>query len=243
VSDAYADSAEFIDLLISPLWEGLGPALADAVKGSDTSAPALDIGAGSGRGTAVLARALPGAEILAIEPSPGLRSALLAWVFADAGLRDRVTVLPESVLDAALPDRIGVAVAMNVIGHLSPEERRVLWGRLAARLVSGGRLVVNLQPPAEPVTVPRVRSGDARVGRRRYEGWASAEPAGETALTWHMTYRVLHEENLVEERHVDYHWHLVSEATLIQEWTHAGLTPHRLEPAGQGLYAATRQAP
>jgi hypothetical protein len=53
-----------------------------------------------------------------------------------------------------------------------------------------------------------------------------------------MTYRVLREENLVEERHVDYHWHLVSEATRIQEWTRAGLTPHRLEPAGHGRYAA-----
>jgi protein-L-isoaspartate O-methyltransferase len=120
----------------SPSWEGLGPALADAVKGADTSAPALDIGTGSGRGTVVLGRALPGAEIVAVEPSPGLRSALPARVFADAGLRDRVTVLPESVLDAALPDRIGVAVAMNVIGHR----------RLAVRLVPGGRLVVNLQP-------------------------------------------------------------------------------------------------
>jgi SAM-dependent methyltransferase len=240
VPDAYAESAEFIDMLIGPHWNALGPVVADAVKGAEAGAgPVLDIGAGSGRGTLVLARALPDAEILAVEPSPGLRSALLARVIADDDLRARVTVLPEGILETGLPERLGAAVAMNVIGHFSPGERRALWDLLAARLAPAGRLVLNLQPPTEPVTVPRSLAGTARVGRRRYEGWAAAEPAGDAALTWHMTYRTLQDGEVVDERVVSYHWHLLAEPRLRDELARAGLALRALAPSELGTYAVT----
>jgi SAM-dependent methyltransferase len=242
VTDPYAQSAEFIDMLISPHWDSLGPALAKAVEGTDTAAgPVLDIGAGSGCGTTVLARALPDAEILAVEPSPGIRSALLTKVVADDDLRARVTVLPEGILDAALPARLSAAVAMNVIGHFSPDERRTLWDLLAARLAPTGRLVLNLQPPTEPVAVPETRGGTAQVGRRRYEGWAAAEPTGEATLAWHMTYRTLQDEQLVDERKVSYHWHLLPEGRLREELADARLTVRPLEPAEFGMYAVTHE--
>ncbi len=46
----------------------------------------------------------------------------------------------------------------------------------ADRLASGGRAVLNLQPPTEPVSVPEVLASAVEVGHRRYEGWARAEP-------------------------------------------------------------------
>jgi hypothetical protein len=38
----------------------------------------VDIGAGGGLGTLVIAKALPRAKIIAVEPSPGLRAVLLS---------------------------------------------------------------------------------------------------------------------------------------------------------------------
>ncbi|MGP4014784.1 methyltransferase [Saccharopolyspora sp. 5N708] len=240
MTDEYAESAEFIDILIGPHWNHLGPALTDAIKdiGPGTG-PVVDIGAGSGRGTAVIGDALPDAEIFAVEPSAGIRSALLAKVNAHDALRSRVTVLPEEFLDSRLPDRIGVVVAMNVIGHFSPAERAEIWSLLARRLAPNGRAVLNLQPPSDPVSVPDTLTSTVHIGRRRYEGWARAEPAEDGTLTWHMTYRTFQDDELVDEREVSYSWHPISEPQLRAELDQAGFRLLALQPADLGMYAIT----
>ncbi|WP_116051228.1 class I SAM-dependent methyltransferase [Amycolatopsis palatopharyngis] len=241
MNDEYAESAEYIDILISPFWNDLGPALAAAIKDVDPSdGPIIDIGAGSGCGTTVIARYLPKAEIVAVEPSPGLRSALLAKVSADAALRRRVTVLPERFLEADLPDRLSLAVAMNVIGHFSPPERHRIWGLLAERLAPNGRVVLNLQPPSEPIAVPDTVSSTVDVGRRRYEGSARAEPTGDRTLTWYMTYRTYQGHDLVDERRASYTWHLLTERQLRDELAQANLQLRHLEPADLGMCVITR---
>ena len=73
----------------------------------------------------------------------------------------------------------------------------------------------------------------------RYEGVARAEPADDTTLTWHMTYRTHHDGRLVAERTVSYPWHLLDEATLRTELEPAGLRAQPLGPPELGLYALT----
>ncbi|MFG1688772.1 hypothetical protein ACGFNP_52100 [Nonomuraea sp. NPDC049269] len=85
-------------------------------------------------------------------------------------LHQRVTVLPEGLLEAVLPEHLGAVVAMNIIGHFDPGERRQIWRLLAERLMPGGRAVLNLQPPGEPVPAPEFRGAEVQVGRRAYEG-------------------------------------------------------------------------
>jgi hypothetical protein len=80
---------------------------------------------------------------------------------------------------------LGAVVAMNVIGHFDAAGRRTIWAMLADRLGPGGRAVLNLQPPAEPVALPESRFADVRIGRRRYEGCGRAEPAGPDRIIWH----------------------------------------------------------
>ena len=91
VMDAYAGSGEFIDVLSGPRWEVLAEPVRRAVRGAGP-APVVDVGAGTGLGTRVLADACPGVPILAVEPSPVLRAVLLARVAADSHLRECVTV-------------------------------------------------------------------------------------------------------------------------------------------------------
>lgn len=237
MTDGFYDrTAEYVAVLLRDAWTGLGPALTRAVSGLDTSAgPVLDIGAGTGSGTAVLAAALPDAAIVAVEPNQALRTALLARCADDEDLRRRVTVLGDDVLSAALPDRLSGIVAMNVLGHFPPPRRQALWRLFAERLDARGRAVLNLQPPFTPVRVPATPMAEVRVGGLTYVGVAAAEPSGENAITWNMTYRVERDGDVLTELTASDEWAVTSPGVLAAEVAEAGLALAVLD-ADQHLY-------
>ncbi|AOS63693.1 Methyltransferase domain [Actinoalloteichus hymeniacidonis] len=240
--DEYEVSGEFLDLLIAPHWEFLEPALKDALDGVDASTgPVLDLGAGSGRALAPIDAALPDAEIWAFEPARTLRSILLSAVAASPRLRDRVTVIDRGPLEApSLPETFSAMVAINMIGHLTPTDRGRLWDLLAERLATEGRVVLNLQPPARPESVPETAPISARVGRRRYEGTGRAEISGPDSVTWQMTYRVYHDEEIQAEHRVHYDWWVLDEDTLRAEVAARGLRTARTGPSELAMYTIDR---
>lgn len=96
--DQYRLSAEYVDIMSRDAWQAIGPVLAEALRDVDVSAgPVVDVGAGSGLGTAVVGRALPEFEIVAVEPEAGLRAVLLARLADDPALARRVTVVDGDV--------------------------------------------------------------------------------------------------------------------------------------------------
>ncbi len=236
----YARTPEYVAVLLAPVWEALGPALAATLDGLDPAAgPVVDVGAGSGLGTRVIARAL---RTRGSSPSSrtALRTALLAGVAADPDLRARVTVLDTGLLTAALPERIGALVAMNVLGHFDPPGRRRIWALLDDRLAAGGRAVLHLQPPYRPEGVPATPMPEVTVGRRRYRGSAAAEPAGADAVTWEMSYVVDQEGAAVTASRARNHWFVLTPEQLAAE-----LVPHglrlRVDDAGTGVHVARRE--
>ncbi|GAA2324621.1 class I SAM-dependent methyltransferase [Streptomyces cuspidosporus] len=241
MNDPYARSAEYIDIMIAEAWDAFGPALADTLKGTEAiPGTIVDLGAGSGRGVRAVCAAFPGdSPILAVEPSPALRAVLLARVHEDARLRRRVTVAPGDALNIPLPERVRALVAMNMIGHLSPDERYELWARVAPRLAPGGRVIINLAPPTTPAHVPPALMANLTVGDLTYEGWASAEPSGDHRVTWHMTYRTLRQGRALSEVTVDYAWWVLDEIELARELAEHGLTPYRVGRPELNLYAAS----
>lgn len=243
MDDPYAQSAEYIDLLIADAWGLFTPGLAEALHGlgGETGAT-VDLGAGTGRGVAVICASLPDdSPVLAVEPSPALRAVLLARAHEDERLSSRVTVSSADAWGAPLPDRVRALVAMNMIGHLSPDDRRQLWRRIVPRLVRGGRVVVNLAPPTRPVGVPRTRMASRSVGSLTYEGWASAEAVGAQQIRWHMTYLTRSPEGVpVSEVAVDYDWWVMDEVELREELAEHGLTTRQIGHPDAGLYVATR---
>ncbi|MFW6690657.1 class I SAM-dependent methyltransferase [Streptomyces sp. MAR4 CNX-425] len=242
MSDPYRESAEFLDIMSRDNWRVIGPRLDKALAPVDPSTgPVVDLGAGTGLGTLTIAAALPGAEILAVEPSPGLRAVLLSRVYDDADLARRVTVLDTDAQHADLPERLAAVVAMNMIGHLDRGERRTLWASLARRLAPSGRIVVNLQPPADPVSLPDTRFCAIPIGRRSYEGWGRAEPTGPDSVTWHMRYRLTEAGVPIRERTVDYPWWILTESALRAETAEAGLTTEPFGRTEERLYVICKQ--
>ncbi|WP_221350518.1 class I SAM-dependent methyltransferase [Streptomyces beigongshangae] len=241
MSDPYERSAEYLDLMIDEAWGPLAPALADVLSTIRADAGVVvDLGAGSGRGVRVICDALPQARVLAVEPSAAMRAVLLARVHEDGDLRKRVTVIPGDCASAEWPDGVRAVVALNVIGHLPPGERRALWGRAARQLAPGGMLVFNVAPPFAPVRVERVRMAQAVVGELRYEGWASARPTGADEITWRMDYSVLRGGEPLAGTSVEYRWWVASEDALAAEAAEAGLRFRSAGGPGLGLWVAER---
>ena len=227
--DHYRSSGEYVAVLLGPAWRQLGPALAAALAGLETKAgPVVDVGAGSGLGVRVIADTLPRADVVAVEPDRGLRTALLAVVTSDPDLTARVTVLGVDLLAAPLPPTISGMVAMNVLGHFDPRQRTALWELLAERLAPTGRAVLTLDPvtaaPVPPTALP-----DVRVGRRRYAGTAQATVLADHLMEWQVDYTVHEDAEVVGTAAARYPWHVLDLPELDDELARAGL--HRA-PAG-----------
>ncbi|MDA8020638.1 MAG: class I SAM-dependent methyltransferase [Thermoanaerobaculia bacterium] len=185
---AYAVTAQFYDAVAADQHAAVDAEIAGVLQGLDTIAgPVVDIGAGTGLSTQVIARALPEAEILAVEPDPAMRPALMTRLWSDPDLRQRVTILPSPLLSAPLPAVISGAVASASLVHFDPQDRRLLWELLSDRLSPCGRAIFEIQCPTAQ-NIPETCIGKIRVGRVTYECRASAERIDAARLRWHLQY-------------------------------------------------------
>ncbi len=191
--DPYGEAtAEFYDLLATHEWERIAIELREVLAGVDPGAgPLVDLGAGTGVGLSSIRDAVPGVAIHAVEPSKAMRTAMHARLSLDPELRRAVTVDPRSLTMAALPDRACAMVLTAVIGHLSDDERGLVWRYVRDHLPPGAPAAVQLLPPDRPVTVPATRYSRVDVGDFAYEGWQEGSPLDELRMLWTMIYRVL----------------------------------------------------
>ena len=184
----YAVTAQFYDAMASEQHGPVDAQISQALTGLETAGyPVVDIGAGTGLSTQVIAKALPEAEILAVEPDPAMRPAIMTRVWSDPDLRRRVSILPTSILAAPLPPVVSAAIASATLVHFSPRERKGLWELLSARLPPAGRAVIEIQCPVAQ-DVPETRMATAQVGQVVYTGWASARRLDESRQRWRIRY-------------------------------------------------------
>ncbi|NNH68392.1 class I SAM-dependent methyltransferase [Nocardia uniformis] len=232
-SDEFYDrTAEYVGVLLRDVWTALGPAVTAALSDIDPAHPLVDIGAGVGDGTAALAQAFPEVPIIAIEPNPALRTALLVRVSRDPALTDRVTIIGRTALDSIddLPETVSGFVLANVLGHFTAAERYRLWELIAARLAGGARAIVTLAPPTRPELIAETPMSEASVGRFRYTGTAAAEPTGPDAVTWTMRYTV-HDGDTVRDRLTASDiWYVLTPEQLTAEAAEHGLHTEAVDP-------------
>ncbi len=203
----------------------------------------MDIGAGTGLVTEAVARARPDAEIIACEPSVGMRAVLTSRVFSDEDLRSRVTVTADAAPDLDLPDRFSVLLLCGVLGHLDAEERARLWRRVTRRLAPGGLVVVELMQFEEPTTLPETRLATTTAGRHRYE-WSfggAPDEAEDGVMRLQSTWRVYRDGAPRAERevHDSYRWEPFGLKDVVAE---SGMTARTLptRPGAPPLAVLTR---
>ncbi len=199
--DPYGEAtAEFYDLLATGMWESFGLLLLDLLDDADPAhGPIVDVGTGSGVSLAYLQAAVTGGQVIAIEPSKAMRTALHARLSMDDSLRAMTTVVPRSFADAPLPVGACALVASAAFGHLNDQERSRLWRFIAEQMPVGAPAVIGVLPPERAVSVPLTRYRQLQVGHYTYEGWQQGEPVDDRTMAWTLIYKVLDGVNVVAE--------------------------------------------
>lgn len=223
-AEIYDANAEYYDLITSERVAAVAPLLdAFTARLDPGTAPLVDIGAGTGRLTAHLARLVRPREVIALEPSRAMRSVLASRVAGDQALVHQVTLVPFD-LDSAtdhLPEHLGGAIAFGVLPHLDPAGRRHLLTELARRL--DGRALIEVMPPWTADPVPTTPMASLTAGRHRIECAMRADRLGDDRLAWTMTYRRVDERGtLLHEAVGTSHCWVVDPATFTSEARAAG---------------------
>lgn len=187
--NGYSVTAQYYDPLMSAAHADVDRRIAAVLVDMDVATgPVVDIGAGTGLSTALIASTLPAAEILAVEPDAAMRPALMTRVWANMELRPRVSILPFDVFSAPLPERIAGALLSASLVHFAPPDRARLWPLLAERLAPEGRIIVEVQCP-EAEDMPETDMAQVQVGRIVYRASAVAERLSSNRQRWTMKYR------------------------------------------------------
>ncbi len=204
--DANAVAVPFYDLWhedghVPLIRELLPPLLAGVRRG------VIEIGAGTGLITEVIARATP-AEIYAVEPSLGMRSVLVSRLAQDPPALRRVTVLPCGALDVDVDEPVEAVVMISVLQSFSAAERVELWRVLARQLEPGGRLLFNWRQRGAAVPGELVSMGSYPVGRHTYEVAGQVLDASGESVTSRFVYRTRQRGVVVSEDEVvsTSHW-------------------------------------
>ncbi|WP_306364153.1 trans-aconitate 2-methyltransferase [Nocardia sp. CC227C] len=233
--DPYAATAEFYDLVAAPLWARKGPVLADALRQARPDrGPILDIGAGTGLSTEVIADALPDARIIAVEPSSAMRIALATRI-AVRGLTGRITIVADPVDGLSFPDRLGGAVAYGVLGHLPAADRTRLLTTLGQRLAPGAPAVVELLDETAPPTPALSRIARVPVGEHHIEVWSrgggdDSQRPPDGPVRWTLTYRLLRGNTVLRTVETPMPWTDYDLTALRTEARRAGLSCTRVAP-------------
>lgn len=230
--DPYAAAVPFYDL-----WheDGHVPQVRRTLPGmlSEVRGDVLEVGAGTGLITEVIADAVPG-EIYALEPSLGMRSVLLSRLAARPELLKRVTVLPCGALEAEVDEPVEAVVMIAVLQNFDAAGRAALWPTLARQLRPGGLLVLDWRRREPPVPGELRPMGSYQVGRHTYRILGQVlEVAGER-IDSRFLYQIVHRGAVIGEDEVVSTSHRPTHERLEAELSGAGFTQ---DPAPEGLMA------
>lgn len=226
----------YYDLLAASYRRTLAGPLATLVGAA--SRGLLEIGAGTGLVTEPLARTVSG-PVYAAEPSPVMRTALVARLVADDDLAAKVTVLPDDALGVEVPEPVDAIVMLSVLYAFPASDRAALWRRCAKLLAPGGLLVLDPPDPDHVGEFGDREMAGARLGRHRFEGSYRGAVVDADTMRLTMTYRTYDGAGLLREDQVTSLAHPVSLPALDAELTKAGFAS---EAAPEGLLAWRRPA-
>ena len=217
----YAVTAPFYDAIAAEQHKDVDKQIAGELDGLETAGfPVVDIGAGTGLTSLLIAGVLPKTSILAVEPDSAMRSALMTRVCSHSELRRRVSILPMELFAAPLPSVVSAFVASASLVHFEPRDRQRLLALIARRLSPIGRAILEIQCP-DPLDIPETKIASTRVGSVAYEAWASAVRIDEKRQRWNMRYTARLNGAEIDRQDTDYIcWAASSDMVLKEAATH-----------------------
>jgi SAM-dependent methyltransferase len=216
----YDVTAEFYDVLQATEQLRVTSGLLDRWLGSPRSA-VIDVGAGTGLGSALLARRCD-VPVHAIEPSRSMRGVLLSRLAGQEELLSRMHVHTAPVQRLNLHDEADFTLCLNTMGTLDSAERADALTALARAMTPGGRLVIQ-RPPTE-VVESRSLLPSWSLGDEIYGGEVTSTPVSDGVIEWRFTYRVTHGDALVREEQETFHGYVVPADAFDEELRRAGFS-------------------
>ena len=196
--EAWAEFGDTLRLPIDPATDYVGGIPWEAA-GFKPDLPLVDIGPGSGLTTLALAEQFPDSELIAVEPDAWMRSMLMMRVAERPELRERTTVVPNSILDAWMPEQIGGALLFNVIYFLGGRARQAFWDRMAQVLPEGAPILMSRAYGVVETGEEMVKLASATMGRNTYERWRQTVPVKDGRVEITNTYRTVRDGEIVRE--------------------------------------------
>lgn len=216
----YDVTAEFYDVLHATEQLRVTGRLLDRWLGSPRSA-VIDVGAGTGLGSALLARRCD-VPVHAIEPSRSMRGVLLSRLAGQEELLSRVHVHTAPVQRLNLHDEADFTLCLNTMGTLDSAERADALAALARAMTHGGRLVI--QRPPTDIVESRSLLPSWSLGDEIYGGEVASTPVSDGVIEWRFTYRVTHGDILTRQEQETFHGYVVPADAFDQELTRAGFS-------------------
>ncbi|MFC6355898.1 class I SAM-dependent methyltransferase [Luethyella okanaganae] len=223
--DHYEELAEFHDLFMDGPWNRIRPALADAFSRVGVSERILDLGAGTGIGSRILA-ACTAARIVAVEPSHVMRAVLTARIADDPALASRVSIIAGRLPDALETMKAPFAgfVCAHMLGHLSADDREATFRHLAKILRPRACGIITIEPGRDPAEPEAELVQERRIGDYRYI--ARYLPSSETHR-YVSEYTVLDGDQVLRSERFAGDWEALPLATLNAELSQVGLRAER----------------
>ncbi|MGN6332007.1 MAG: methyltransferase [Motilibacteraceae bacterium] len=234
--DGYAVTAEFYDVLHGEEFlESATARLTPFARAARVGV--LEVGAGTGLLTAVVARALaPGVRLDAVEPSAAMRAVLQSRLGLDPDLAGRVTVHACGAQDVP-PARYDLVVAVDVLATLPPDVRGEVLRVAGERCVPAGVLVAEAPGgPGEAFGAQVAGVGVLGDDVVEAELRADVEEPGVCRFTY--TYRQRRGGGLVREASESFLVWDLDEGSLRAELAEVGFGS--VERTGDGLLVARR---
>jgi SAM-dependent methyltransferase len=160
----------------------------------------LEVGAGSGVGTLMVADAFPRATIVCLEPDDSARAALAWRIEGRPDLHARVSVLPLSIYEVDFLGTFDLVIARHLLHRTPPDARGAVLMRLSRRMGYDGSAVIDDCFGVETdASEPRRLVAQRRLGDFTCSHWSTAENSGRGERT------VVDEFTLTDRRGDDVH--------------------------------------
>jgi SAM-dependent methyltransferase len=215
---SYDVTAEFYDLLHAADYVTTTERLLDRWLG-DPIVGVLDVGAGTGIATGLLARRCR-VTVHAVEPAASMRAVLLSRLAGRPELLSRIRLHARTVQRLGLQRVADFALCLNTMSGFNQEARAAALDALARALVPGATLVVQ-RPPSDP-GADRYDLPSWYLGGDVYGGDVACTPIGEDLVEWRFTYRITRDDVIVREQVETFQGHLASADNFDAQLTKAG---------------------